>query len=312
MDKSNSNFMTMTDAYNPYATLELISEVGVKKSKQRFDHIIVKSVLAGVFLSCGGLFSLIVGGGGTPLAENLGSGIQQLVRTAVSPIGLILIIMTGAELFTSNTMVLTVSTLHRKTTFLELIVSWVTSYGGNFIGCLFYEAIFVYYADLLSQDPYRLYVITIAETKGNTVWYQMFLRGIAGNWFVCLAKWFALSGRDLHSKIIGIYLPAWLFVAVGYEHCIANMFSVQIGMMLGANLSIRKYIKAVMIPVALGNIIGGALFGFTYWYLYIPKKTANTDLINPSKSKIKNVLHMVERRRGINRSEQDLDMNYSF
>ncbi|CAF0868277.1 unnamed protein product [Rotaria sp. Silwood1] len=196
-----------------------------------------------------------------------------MIQAAVFPIGLVLIIMTGAELFTSNTMILMVSTLHRQTTLLNLIISWVISYCGNLAGCLFYQGIFVYYAGLLSNDPYHSFTVHIAEVKGNTQWHQMFLRGIGGNWLVCLAVWLAISGRDLHSKIIGIFLPIWLFVAVGYEHSIANMFTVQMGMMLGANLSIPKYILCVMIPVTLGNIIGGAFFvGFIYWYLYMSKK----------------------------------------
>jgi formate/nitrite transporter FocA (FNT family) len=89
------------------------------------------------------------------------------------------------------------------------------------------------------------------------------------------------SARDLNSKIIGIYLPIWLFVAVGYEHSIANMFTVQMGMILGANLSVAKYILCVLIPVVLGNILGGGLFvGCTYWYLYLAKKTdTNANLV---------------------------------
>jgi formate/nitrite transporter FocA (FNT family) len=89
------------------------------------------------------------------------------------------------------------------------------------------------------------------------------------------------SARELNSKIIGIYLPIWLFVAVGYEHSIANMFTVQISMMLGANLSVGKYIGSVLAPVTLGNIVGGGFFvGVIYWYLYLMKQ-AKTDVELP-------------------------------
>src|ERR1019366_5226027 len=102
---------------------------------------------------------------------------------------------------------------------------------------------------------------------------QLFLRGIGGNWLVCLALWLGASARDLNSKIIGIYLPIWLFIAVGYEHSVANMFTVQMGMILGADLSVGKYILRILMPVTLGNILGGGFFvGFTYWYLYLAKK----------------------------------------
>ncbi|CAF3376060.1 unnamed protein product [Rotaria sp. Silwood1] len=278
--------MTTCDSHNVYETLELLSAAGVQKSKLRIDHLIIKSILAGVFLSYSGLFLLIVGGGSAPLAQNLGPGIQRMVQAAVFPIGLILIVTTGAELFTGNTMILTISTLQKKTTWIHLVISWGVSFFGNLAGSLFCEGILIYYAGLLSNDPYRSYTIKIAEIKGTNEWHQEFLRAIAGNWLVCLAVWLATSARDLHSKIIGIYLPIWLFVSVGYEHSIANMFTVQIGMMLGANLSVEKYISCLLIPTTLGNIISGAVFvGFIYWYLYSPKET-NTDSKNDDKSTV--------------------------
>jgi formate/nitrite transporter len=240
--------------------------------------MIVKSFLAGVLLSFGGLFLLTVGGGSAPLAQSLGPSIQKMVQAAVFPIGLILIVITGADLFTGNTMVLIVSTLHKKTTWLNLLISWVVSFFGNLAGCLFFQYIFVYHAGLLADDPYRSFAIKYAEIKGNIEWYQLFLRGIVGNWLVCLALWMGTSARDLSSKILGIYLPIWLFVAVGYEHCIANMFTVQISMMLGANLSVGKYIGSVLIPVTLGNILGGGFFvGAIYWYLYLVKQADTND-----------------------------------
>ena len=265
--------MSLSDTYTVNATVERISSNGVTKAEQRIDHIVIKSFLAGVFLSFGGLFLLTVGGGSAPLGQNLGSGIQKMIQAATFPIGLVLITITGADLFTGNTMTLVVSTLHRKTTWLHLLTSWTISFFGNLLGCLFFQYLLVYQAGLLSNDPYRSFAVKFAETKGSTEWHQMFLRGIGGNWIVCLAVWLSTSARDLNSKIVAIYLPIWLFVAVGYEHSIANMFTVQMGMLLGANLSVGKYIYSVLIPVTLGNIVGGGFFvGFIYWYLYLAGK----------------------------------------
>ena len=265
--------MAPNDAHTVYEIIEIISANGVKKSEQRFDHMIIKSFLAGVLLSFSGLFLLTIGGGGAPMDHTLGPGIHKMLQAAIFPIGLVLIVGTGADLFTGNTMTLVVSTLNKKTTWLQLIISWTVSYFGNLVGCLFFQYILVYYAGLLATDPYRSYTMKFAETKGNTEWHKMFLKGIAGNWLVCLAIWLGTSARDLASKIIGIWLPIWLFIAVGFEHSIANMFTVQMGMILGANLSVGKYISAVMIPVTIGNIIGGSLFvGVTYWYLFSAKK----------------------------------------
>lgn len=265
--------MVLNSTCHAHETIQLISASGYKKAKQRIDHMFTQSFLAGVFLSFGGLFLLIVGGGSAPLAESLGPGIHKMIQASVFPIGLILIVITGADLFTGNTMALIVSSLHRKTTWFNLLICWIVSFFGNFIGCLFFQYILVYYAGLLSHEPYRSFSIRYTEMKGSIEWHQLFLRGIGGNWLVCLALWMAMSSRDLGSKIIGIYLPIWLFVAVGYEHCITNMFTVQMGMILGANLSIERYIWAVLAPVTLGNVIGGGFFvGFINWYLYLAKQ----------------------------------------
>jgi formate/nitrite transporter len=302
--------MATNDAYNVYDTIELISAVGVKKSKERIDHTIIKSILAGIFLSFSGLFLLTVGGGGAPIDQTLGPGVHKMIQASVFPIGLILIVITGADLFTGNTMTLVVSTLHRKTTLLHLIISWIISFFGNLVGCLFFEYIFVYYAGLLATDPYRSFTVKFAEAKGNIGWHQIFLRGIVGNWLVCLALWLGTSARELSSKIIGIFLPIWLFVAVGFEHSIANMFTVQMGMILGADLSVGKYISFVMIPVTLGNILGGGLFvGFIYWYLYLLKKVV---IIDVESSPVNNVDQTVKKNEAVAQSQQQQSFSLSF
>ncbi|CAF3861376.1 unnamed protein product [Adineta steineri] len=213
--------------------------------------------LIGVVLSFGGLFCLTVGGGSTLLVQSFGLGIHKTIQAAVFPIGLILVIATETDLFTGNTIVLVISTLHKKTTWINRLISWSISFFGNLINCLCFQYFLVYHAGLLTYDPYLSYTIKYAELKGNTPWHQMFLRRIAGNWLLGLAFCLSASARDLNSKIIGIYLPIWLFVAVGYEYSIANMFTVQICMVLGANLSIGNYILNVLISVTLGNILGG-------------------------------------------------------
>ncbi|CAF4916006.1 unnamed protein product [Rotaria sp. Silwood1] len=250
--------MTTIDTRNFQDTIELISIYGVQKTKQRIDHMIIKGFFAGVLLSFGGLLLLIVGGGSTPMIQNFGPSIHKLLQGIVFPIGLVLIVITGADLFTG----------------------------------------------LLSNDPYRLFTIQLAETKGNIKWYEIFLRGIGGNWLVCLSLWLASSARELYSKILGIYLPICVFIVVGYEHSIANMFTVQMGMILGANLSIGKYILHVLIPVTLGNIIGGGIFvGFAYWYLSLPKKF-NTDVKNDGITSTRDVYQIVKQHDDLNLSQQ--------
>ena len=168
--------MLSSDVYNVNETIERIASNGVKKAGQRIDHLIIKSVLAGVLLSFGGLFLLTVGGGSAPLGQSLGSGIQKMIQVGTFPIGLVLIILTGADLFTGNTMTLVVSTLHGKTTGLYLLTSWTISFLGNFLGYLFFQYILVYQAGLLSNEPYRSFAVKFSETKGNGEWHHMFLK----------------------------------------------------------------------------------------------------------------------------------------
>ncbi|CAF1356783.1 unnamed protein product [Adineta ricciae] len=268
----------MSDCYNIYETFENLSNTGIKKAKQRIDHTIIKSILAGMLLSFAGLFLLTIGGGSLPLRDLFGTSIHKTIQALVFPVGLVLVLLTGVELFTGNTMIFIVSTLNKKTTWLQLLKSWIVSYCGNLLGCIIFQFVFVYYAGLLKYDPYRSYATHYAEVKGNTEWHEMFIRGIGGNWLVCLAVCLATSAREVSSKILAIYLPISLFIAVGFEHSIANMFTVQMGMILGANLSIGKYILRVLLPVTLGNIIGGGFFvGFLYWYLYLAKHEESHD-----------------------------------
>ncbi|CAF5033204.1 unnamed protein product, partial [Rotaria sp. Silwood1] len=123
-------------------------------------------------------------------------------------------------------------------------------------------------------------------------------------WLACLALWLATSSRELYSKIISIYLPISCFITVGYEHSIANMFTVQMGMILGANLSITKYILHVLIPVTLGNIIGGGIFvGFVYFYLNLLNKF-KIDTKTNGRSVANDVYQTVEQHDDLDLSQQ--------
>lgn len=168
-------------------------------------------------------------------------------------------------------MVLSISTMHRRTSFRHLAESWVISWLGNLAGALLFGGIFVYYSGVISANPYRAYAIATATTKATAPWHELFLRGIGCNYLVCIAIFLSTSAKDGISKIVAIYIPIWLFVAVGFEHVVANMFIIQIGMMFGTpQVSVGYYIWHSMIPVTLGNIVSGVLFmGVIPVYLYL-------------------------------------------
>lgn len=200
----------------------------MRKARQPLSQLILKSFLGGVYLSVGGLFLLILGGGAPGLATNY-PGVQKALGAAVFPIGLIIIVTTGLELCTSNFMVMTITTLQRRTTVLDLAKSWVVSFLGNLAGAMFFGGILVYWTGLIDAAPYHAYAITLAEHKAaGANWREIFLRGIGCNWLVCIAVWMSASAKDIVSKVIIIFLPIWFFVAVGFEHVIANMFLIQV------------------------------------------------------------------------------------
>lgn len=188
------------------------------------------------------------------------------------PVGLVMIVLTGADLFTSNIMFMTTAFLHRRVGIKDVLISWVVSFFGNLAGMLFFMAIIIGYGGVLTDvAAYREQTITMAIEKAQTPgWYQIFLRAIGANWLVCMAVFLSISSREISSKIIAIWWPTATFVALALDHVIANMFFIPIGIWNGAPFGVGYYIWKSLIPTALGNMIGGGLFvGAIYWYLYL-------------------------------------------
>ena len=188
------------------------------------------------------------------------------------PIGLVMIVLTGADLFTSNIMFMLTAFLHRRVTIKDVGISWVISYFGNLAGMLFFMAIIIGYGGVLTDiEVYRQETISFAGMKAQMPgWHQIFLRAIGANWLVCMAVFLSISAREIGSKIIAIWFPTATFVALALDHVIANMFFIPIGIWNGAPFGVGYYIWKSLIPTTLGNMVGGGLFvGAIYWYLYL-------------------------------------------
>ncbi|KAL8952865.1 MAG: hypothetical protein Q9222_001257, partial [Ikaeria aurantiellina] len=198
-----------------------------------------------------------------------------LIRTIgalVFPIGLVMIVLSGSDLFTSNVMFMTVAFLHRRIAALDLIQNWVVSFLGNLAGMLFFMAIITGYGGVFEMGAYRTETLNFATLKiVNPQWHQVFLRAIGANWLVCFAVFISISSREIGSKIMAIWWPTATFVALGLDHVIANMYFIPIAIWNShPQITVGFYIWKSMIPAALGNIAGGGLFvGAMYWYLYL-------------------------------------------
>lgn len=241
---------------SPSDVIENAVENGRNKAAMRLGRLTLLSILAGAYISLGGTLSLIAGYG----FPESPAALQKIISGCVFPIGLILIVVLGGELFTGNNAMLIPAYMKRHYGFGAVIKNWTIVYFGNLIGALLFAWLFVYQAGLTGVEPYSSAIVRVAEAKVSMPWLTVFLRGIGANWCVCLAVWLAMSGRRLTEKIIGCWIPVMAFVALGYEHSIANMFFIPLGMMEGANVGIIESIVTNFIPATLGNIVGGAIF----------------------------------------------------
>jgi formate/nitrite transporter len=156
----------------------------------------------------------------------------------------------------------TVAALQRRLPWYKMLLHWFVTFWGNLAGSLFMVSIILGYGIVFSADPYKSEVITFATKKQVTPdFHEVFLRGIGCNWLVCLACFFGIQGRDLTSKVIGIWWPVFAFVSLGFDHVVANMTFIPMAIWLDApGISVGLYIWKGIIPALIGNIIGGGLF----------------------------------------------------
>jgi formate/nitrite transporter len=262
------NHPSPVDSHPPQEVLLMAERVGIAKAHLSWLDLTLKSFIGGIAISLGGAFDLFLVGGAPGLRAS-NPALATFIGAMVFPIGFVIIMLTNMELCTSNFFTMTYSTLRRRTTLYDLARNLVVSYIFNAAGCLFYAGLFCWWADTLNTDAQTSYAVTQAESRVNVNWGYNVTRGIMCNWLVGLAFFFATQGRDNTSKIYGIWVVIVAFPAMGFQHSIANYFMVPIGMFYGTNFGVGKFIWASIVPVTLGNIIGGAGMGaFVMWVVY--------------------------------------------
>jgi formate/nitrite transporter len=198
-------------------------------------------------------------------------GLIKFTAGALFPVGLIMVSVAGADLFTSDCAGMTLSTMQKKTVFADLLKVWALSYAFNFIGSQLVAYFMTYKTGILSTDAVN-YVTGIANGKLKYSWDIVFLKGIGANALVCLGTWMGYAGKDIIGKSLGIWVPVMLFVTLGYEHSIANMFFIPTAIYSGADISWCQFICDNLIPATIGIIVGGAVFiGLAFGYVYNKK-----------------------------------------
>ncbi len=263
------------DVRTPVEIAELSVNVGRAKvdTTAKTGRLVILSILAGCYIALGGILSVMVGFG-FPEITAANPAMQRLLSGVMFPIGLILVVVLGAELFTGNNALLVPGFMRGDFGIAEVAKNWTIVYVGNFIGAFGFAWLLVYYAGLTTPEPWHGAIIRVAEAKVSMSWMTVFVKGIGANWCVCLAVWLALAGHSLIEKMAACWLPVMAFVALGYEHCIANMFFIPLGMLEGADVSVWSFVWDNLVPATVGNIAGGALFvGCVHAMLHLRKKS---------------------------------------
>jgi len=254
----------------------LSESICVEKVQSSAVNLLILGFFAGAFIAFGGELSTMVSVG----TATLSVGISKFLAGSVFSVGLMLVVIAGAELFTGNNLVI-ISALDRRVGFSQVARNWIIVYVANFVGAVFIASL-MYFSGLWKTGgtEWGVTAATVAVSKVNLTFTEAFFRGIGCNWLVCLAVWMAIASRDVVGKIFAIYFPIMAFVASGFEHVIANMYFIPMGLFLkgtevaGAvnmeSLTWGSMVVRNFIPVTLGNIIGGAFFvGILYWVVYL-------------------------------------------
>ena len=235
----------------PKEIANTIVNVGVMRANLKTSQMICLGILAGLFIGFGGLGNIII----SQTLGNIDVGLAKFAGAAIFPVGLMLVVNAGAELFTGNNL-MTLSLMEKKITLPQMFRNWGIVWTANLIGSLFLVLI-VFYGGVLSGDA-ATKSIAIAEAKASLDITTLIFRGILCNTLVVLAVWMATSAQDIISKIFACWFPIMLFVLCGFEHSVANMYFIPMGMILGAKVTMIQLIKNLVF-VSIGNIIGGAI-----------------------------------------------------
>ena len=255
---------------SPVDTAKAISATAGAKNSANIVNVILLSFLAGAYIAFGGLLAEIASAG--MLAAGAPVGLEKFVFGAVFPVGLIIVVLAGSELFTGNVMFMTIGVLDGSASVGGLAKNWVLSWIFNFVGALFVAFVLAYMGGLFPADSaFATKATAVAAAKVKMPFAQAFIKAIGCNWLVCLAVWLANASDDIIGKIVGIWFPIMAFVTIGFEHSVANMFFIPLGMFLGAEgVNWGSMIINNLVPVTLGNIVGGAVFvACIYWFTYL-------------------------------------------
>jgi formate transporter FocA len=285
------------DALLPPDVARRAEDVGVAKVTMPTESLFVLSVVAGAFITLGAVFSTVVTAGG-----GMAPGPARLLGGLVFSLGLVLVVVAGAELFTGNALV-AIATASRRVRVRALLRNWLIVYVGNFVGALL-TTLGVVWSGIYERGDgaVGLRALDIAAAKTSLAADEAVILGVFANALVCLAVWLSLSARSVTDKILAVTFPVTAFVAAGFEHSIANMYFIPAGLFLRAwapasfwaatgtgpgdyaTVTWPDFLIGNLLPVTIGNIVGGAvLVGLVYWFVYRRGRAHDETVVEPSR-----------------------------
>jgi formate transporter len=298
---SSPQFVTF-DAILPADMAVRAEESGVKRVSADPLTMLVLSVLAGAFIAFGAIFATTVSAGSISIAAADGApafsaglpyGVVRLLSGLAFSLGLILVVVAGAELFTGNNLIV-MAWASGKVTTGALLFNWVVVFMGNFVGALATAVLmFLTTQYTFGGGSVGLAALSTANAKASLAFVPAVALGIMCNALVCLASWMCYSARTTVDRVFTIIFPVSAFVAAGFEHSIANIYFIPIGLFIKAGapesfwaaihktaadypaLTWDNFLLGNLLPVTIGNIIGGSIMvAAVYWFVYLRKKTA--------------------------------------
>ncbi len=263
-----------------------------QKSQNAPWKTLLLALLAGMFVSTGGLISTTATSG---TADLLPYGVIRLIAGFTFSFALMMVLISGSELFTGNVL-LVMACLSKRITWIDMLKNWVLVYIGNLAGSLALAGmVFAGKQYLNGHGLVGLNILIVAESKTSLEWMQAFWLGVLCNFLVCLGVWMAYSGRSTIDKMVAVIPPITAFVASGFEHSVANMYFIPMGLLVKyfgtdtffdvigmtsgsfPHITINNFLFNNLLPVTLGNIVGGGFFvGVLYWWIYLYKKQSVT------------------------------------
>lgn len=272
--------------FSPAEMAKIAEDGAVYKATKNQFYSFLSAITAGGFIAIAFVFYTTTQVG----ASEIPWGVSKLIGGLVFSLGVIMCVVFGAELFTSSTLTV-VARASKRINWLQMFKNWVVVYFGNFVGAISIVLLVWFSGQIMAaKGQWGLVILNTAQHKIHHAWFEAFCLGIFCNIMVCIAVWMSYAGKSLTDKTFIMMLPIAMFVASGFEHCVANMFMIPMGIAIShfagpefwaainvdpaqfADLDLSHFVFKNLIPATLGNIVGGVFFiGLMQWFLYIRK-----------------------------------------